>query len=151
MRLQIVHPALFAKKTVSVFVLAFALLPLVTLKQDLPALLYAGALVLLHAFVLVAYLYRVRFRELDADWRSLVARLLALAVVMYLLSAASRFSPDEGLGTLGAQMLAISVLHTAVLVLLMARVVPASGAPAAEAPRTEVGRAETVERASAKR
>ena len=78
LRFVLSDSGLFVKKTVAVFVLSFALIPLVDVKGELPALLYAGALVILHVFVMGIYLYRVRFRELDADVRSLLARVLAV-------------------------------------------------------------------------
>ena len=122
MQLRLVEPRLFLRKTASVFVLAFVLIPLVGMRSELPALLYAGTLVLLHIFVLVIYLYRVRFRELDPDWRSLSARVLALVAVTYLLSAVSRFEAGSPLSQLMLQMLGLSVLHTVMLALLMVRV-----------------------------
>ncbi len=125
MRFVLSDSGLFVKKTVAVFVLSFALIPLVDVKGELPALLYAGALVILHVFVMGIYLYRVRFRELDADVRSLLARVLALVVVTYLLFAVSSFEEGSRLSTLALQMLGLSALHTVMLVLLMGRVLPA--------------------------
>ncbi len=121
-RLSIEDPRLFAVKTVSVFALAFALLPLVSVKDGLPATLYAGGLVLLHVVILGVYLYRVRFQDLDSDRRSLIARLVALAVMTYLLMVVSSFDPDSSMGTLALQMLAVSVVHMGVLLLFMVRV-----------------------------
>lgn len=134
MRARLVDARLFVVKTVSVFVLSLALVPLVALKQELPVLLYAGGLVVLHIFVVGIYVYRVRFRDLDPDWRSLVARVLALAVVTYLLFAGSSFAPDASLVTLTMQMVAVSVLHTLVLVLLMVRIEPRRASPLIERP-----------------
>ncbi len=125
LRFVLSDSGLFVKKTVAVFVLSFALIPLVDVKGELPALLYAGALVILHVFVMGIYLYRVRFRELDADVRSLLARVLALVVVTYLLFAVSSFEEGSRLSTLALQMLGLSALHTVMLVLLMGRVLPA--------------------------
>lgn len=122
MRLAVTDMGLFVRKTVAVFVLSIALVPLIAAKGTLPALLYAGALVVIHVGVLVIYLYRVRIRELDPDLRSLAARLLALAVVSYLLVAASSFGPDTPRSTLVLQMLAVSALHMVVLLLMMVRV-----------------------------
>jgi hypothetical protein len=124
-RLTIEDPRLFVVKSVSVFVLAFMLLPMVAVKDGLPAMLYAGGLVLLHLVILGIYLYRVRFQDLDADRRSLIARLVALAVMTYLLMVVSRFDPDSSMATLALQMLGVSVAHMVVLVLFMVRVHPA--------------------------
>lgn len=124
-RLTIEDPRLFIVKSVSVFVLAFMLLPLVAVKDGLPATIYAGGLVVLHLVILAIYLYRVRFQDLDADRRSLIARLVALAVMTYLLMVVSRFDPDSSMSTLALQMLGVSVAHMAVLLLFMVRVHPA--------------------------
>ncbi len=122
LRVELTDSALFITKTVTVFAVSFALLPLVDLKSDIPAMLYVVSLVVLHLFVLAIYLYRVRVRELDPDARSVVARLLAVAVVVYLLFAVSSFEEGAPLSTLALQMLGLSVLHTAMLALLMVRV-----------------------------
>jgi len=121
-RVRLSDSRLFVRKVVSVFALAFALLPLVSLKTDIPALTYVGSLIVLHVGVVIVYVYRVRFRELDPDWRSLTARLLALGFVIYLLFAFSKFAVDASIGVLAAQLFVLSVLHAAVLVLLMARI-----------------------------
>ncbi len=122
MRAHLVEPRLFLVKAVSVFVLSLALVPLVAMKQQLPAMIYAGGLVVLHIFVLVAYFYRVRFGELDPDRRSLIARVVALVVVSYLLFAASVFEPGTPIWPMTLQMLGVSVLHTLILLLLMVRI-----------------------------
>lgn len=121
-RLSLTEPRLFAIKTASVFLLAFMLLPLVSVKDGMPATLYAGGLVALHVVILGIYFYRVRLRDLDADRRSLVARVFALVVMTYLLMVVSRFDPESSISTLALQMLAVSVVHMAVLLLFMVRV-----------------------------
>jgi len=125
MRFAISNPRLFLSKTVMVFVLSFALIPLLQWKSDLPALAYAGSMVVLHVFILGIYLYRVRFRDLDPDRRSLVARVLGLAITSYLLSTTSSFNAESSVATLALQMLAVSLIHMGILALLMVRVVPA--------------------------
>lgn len=124
MRFVLSNPRLFAVKTASVFVLSFALVPLLQWKDDLPALLYTGSLVGLHVFILGVYLYRVRFRDLDPDRRSLVARVLGLAITVYLLSATSAFDADSSIPQLALQMLGVSLVHMLILALLMVRAVP---------------------------
>lgn len=128
MRFVLNNPRLFLVKTLSVFALSFALIPLLQSKGDLPALAYTGSLVALHIFVLGIYLYRVRFRDLDPDRRSLIARILGLAITTYLLSATSTFDPDSPVTELAAQMLAVSLVHMGILALLMVRAVPAGTA-----------------------
>lgn len=126
MRFVLSNPRLFLLKTASVFVLSFALVPLLQWKDELPALLYTGSLVALHVFILGIYLYRVRFRDLDPDRRSLVARILGLAITVYLLSATSAFDADSSIPRLAMQMLGVSIVHMVILLLLMVRVVPAN-------------------------
>jgi RsiW-degrading membrane proteinase PrsW (M82 family) len=116
------QPRLFLRKTAVTLMATFALLPLISLKSDLPALAYLIGLVVLHIAVLVVYVYRVRFRDLDGDLRSLGARVFALAVVTYLLFALSSFSADATRGELMLQLLLVMVLHTVLLLLLMVRV-----------------------------
>jgi tellurite resistance protein TehA-like permease len=112
---------LFWKKTLAVFGLSLLVIPLVELRGGLPAIAYMVGLVVLHAFVLVIYFYRIRFRELDPDTRSLIARIGALAVMVYLLTAVTDFQESTPMSTLVLQMLGVSLLHTVVLALLMLR------------------------------
>ena len=135
MRFVLSNPRLFLVKTSSVFALSFALVPLLQWKDDLPALVYTGSLVALHVFVLGIYLYRVRFRDLDPDRRSLIARVLGLAITVYLLSATSTFDADSSLPRLATQMLGVSLVHMLILALLMVRAVPTGQASASASPR----------------
>ncbi|TAJ17626.1 MAG: hypothetical protein EPO65_10775 [Dehalococcoidia bacterium] len=131
MRFVLNNPGLFAVKTATVFVLSFALIPLLGWKDDVPALVYTGSMVALHVVILVVYLFRVRFRDLDPDRRSLIARVLGLAITTYLLSATSSFNPESSTRQLALQMLAVSLVHMGILALLMVRIAPAeSEAPA---------------------
>eukprot|EP00466_Bigelowiella_natans_P021619 jgi/Bigna1/83970/fgenesh1_pg.119_\ len=116
---------LLAKKTVFVFILTYALIPLVMLKSELPKMIYTIFLVLLHVFILVAYFYKVNIRELDPDWKSLCARMTALMFTSYLLYIAARKkkgSKERELVQTCIEMLVICVIHTVVLVLLVVRV-----------------------------
>lgn len=128
MQFVLSDPRLFLVKTTSVFALSFALVPLLQWKDDLPALAFTGSLVVLHIFVLGIYLYRVRFRDLDPDRRSLFARALGLVITVYLLSATSTFDADSSIPRLAAQMLGVSLVHMLILALLMVRAVPAEQA-----------------------
>lgn len=121
-RVTMVDWGLFAKKTAAVFALSLLLVPLVEMKGGMPAVVYMVGLVVLHVFVLGIYFYRVRFRELDPDPRSLLARVGALAFMVYLLAVASNFDEATPMSTLLLQMLGVSVLHAVVLALLMLRV-----------------------------
>ena len=120
MRFTLVDRRLFLGKTACVFALTLLVVPLAAVADGLPADLYVIGLIALHVFVLGIYLYRVRFRDLDPDPRSLVARIAALVVVVYLLAAMADFRTD--LVMLAVQMVVISLLHTLVLALLMIRV-----------------------------
>lgn len=128
MQFVLSDPRLFLVKTTSVFALSFALVPLLQWKDDLPALAFTGSLVVLHIFVLGIYLYRVQFRDLDPDRRSLFARALGLVITVYLLSATSTFDADSSIPRLAAQMLGVSLVHMLILALLMVRAVPAEQA-----------------------
>ncbi|HRC62955.1 MAG: hypothetical protein K1X87_10775 [Dehalococcoidia bacterium] len=122
MRLSMTSWPLFLKKTAAVFALSLLVVPLVGMKGGVPATVYLIGLVALHLFVLGIYFYRIRFRELDHDLRSLIARVAALAFVGYLLVAVSDFDESTPRSTLLTQMLVVSLLHTVVLVLLMVRI-----------------------------
>ncbi len=132
MRFALSNPRLFLTKTLMVFALSFALIPLLQWKSDLPAMAYAGSMVVLHVFILGVYLFRVKFRDLDPDRRSLIARILGLAITSYLLSTTSSFSAESSTGRLALQMLGVSLVHMAILALLMVRVVPGALAEPAE-------------------
>lgn len=122
MRITMTDWPLFLKKTAAVFALSLLLVPLVELKGGVPAMVYVVGLVVLHVFVLGIYFYRIRFRELDPDVRSLFARVGALAFMIYLLAVASDFDQSTAMSTLVVQMAGVSLLHTVVLALLMIRI-----------------------------
>ena len=121
MRIELLDRQLFVRKTIAVFASSFVLLPLLEFRNTVPALLYAAALVVLHVIVLVIYLYRVTPSQLVESWRGVTGRVLALAVVFYLLVLLSRFDDDASRSTLAAQLFAVAVLHGVVLLLISAR------------------------------
>ncbi len=121
MRIELLDRQLFVRKTIAVFASSFVLLPLLEFRSTVPALLYAAALVVLHVIVLVIYLYRVTPSQLVESWRGVMGRVLALAVVFYLLVLLSRFDDDASRSMLAAQLLAVAVLHGVVLLLISAR------------------------------
>lgn len=120
--LRLQEPRLFLIKAASVLALSLALLPILAIKSSIPAFVYVGALIVIHIFVLAIYFYRVRFRDLDPNFRSLIARLIALVVVTYLLAVVSRFEPESSWTTLSYQMLGITAFHALLLALIMVRV-----------------------------
>ncbi len=119
-RLTVQH-RVFLWKSVSVLALTALVLPLLRLKDGMPAVVYVGALLLLHVVVLALYLYRTRVRSLDGDWHSLVARVAALAFMAYLLAVVSRPGASASNGVLIAKIVAVSVLHIVILALLNVR------------------------------
>ncbi len=140
MRIELLDRTLFIRKTIAVFAASFALVPLLELRSAVPALLYVAGLVVLHVIVLVIYLFRVPMRQLASSWRGVTARVLALAVVFYLLVLLSRFDEDASQATLAAQLFLVAVLHAIVLLLISARLIrpgetsPAQGAGAEPRP-----------------
>ena len=121
---RLLEPRMFVWKAVSVLLLSAALFPVLSVKDGIPATVYAVALVVLHIAILGIYLYRVRFRDLDPDARALALRVIALIVVSYLLVIVSRFDPDGPRSTLAMQLLAITAFHAILLALVMIRVEP---------------------------
>jgi len=120
-RFELLEPRLFLWKAASVLLLSFALFPILSLKDGIPATIYVGGLVALHVVVLAIYLYRVSFRSLEPDIRALAIRVAALAVVTYLLLIVSRFDPDSSRGTLALQLLGVTLFHAVLLALVMIR------------------------------
>ena len=130
MRVEILDRALFVRKTIAVFAASFALVPLLELRSAVPALLYVVGLIVLHVIVLIVYLFRVPVRQLASSWRGVTARVLALAVVFYLLVLLSRFDEEASRAALAAQLFLVAVLHAVVLLLLTARLIrPGQGGP----------------------
>lgn len=121
---RLLEPRLFLWKAASVLLLSAALFPVLSIKDGIPATVYAGSLVVLHIAILGIYLFRVRFRDLDPDARALALRVMALIVVSYLLVIVSRFDPDGPRSTLAMQLLAITAFHAILLALVMIRVEP---------------------------
>lgn len=117
-----VDTKLFVSKVLVVVLLSFGLVPLIIYKERISAVAYAAVLVGLHVLILVAYCWKVRIRSLDADWRAVVARVLALAASLFLLSLATHIQASAGnLGLLCTKVAALCVVHMAVLALLSIR------------------------------
>jgi hypothetical protein len=123
-RLVLLKPALFLRKVVLVVVASYALLPLLAYKSSIPGALYVTLLILIHVGVLVLYLYRITFRDLDVDRLSLGGRILGLAVVTWLLTVVSGWQDRAHIGVLAVQMLVLCLVHTIMLALLMVAVEP---------------------------
>lgn len=136
-RIELLDRPLFIRKTVAVFASSFVLLPLLEFRSEVPALLYAAALVVLHVIVLIVYLFRVPMRELASSWRGVAVRVLALAVVLYLLVLLSRFDENASQATLAVQLFFVAVLHAVVLLLISARLARESESPSTAAASAE--------------
>jgi hypothetical protein len=121
-------PRLFWTKTLVIVLASYLFVPIMALHDagDLSSLAYAIILVVLHLAFLVIYLYKVQVRKLDADYRSVAARVLGLAFCVALLMVVSQFiQADAGqLGKLALVLLLLCVVHTAILFLLMVKTEP---------------------------
>jgi hypothetical protein len=85
-RLVLRQPRLCMQKTGLVVVASYSLVPLLMSKSSLPAWVYGLLLIVIHVLVLLVYLFRVRFMQLDADRRALAARVLGLGFSVWLLT-----------------------------------------------------------------
>jgi len=119
----LIKPILFLRKTIWVIVASYALVPLLLYKNNLPATLYASLLILIHVFVLIVYLYGVKFFQLDVDRVSLGGRVIGLLAVIYLLTIVSGWESDSNLPHLLLQMMVLCFVHTVVLAFLMVAIV----------------------------
>lgn len=122
-RCELIQPRLFVAKTLFIFAATFAFVPLIAANAEgrISGIVYAVILVVLHVVFLVVYFWRVRFRELDPNWRSLVARCLGLAASVYLLYLVAGHLSDN-LGQLSLELLGLCAVHTFVLLLLTIRI-----------------------------
>uniref|UniRef100_A0A0G4H203 Uncharacterized protein n=1 Tax=Chromera velia CCMP2878 TaxID=1169474 RepID=A0A0G4H203_9ALVE len=113
---------LFLWKTAFVFVFTFALVPLIELENRIPGTVYAVFLIVLHLVILVIYFWRVHFRALDADWRSLTGRIVGLLASIALLYFAAKNEYKSNIGILCGYMFMLVIIHTLILALLTVRV-----------------------------
>lgn len=134
-RLIIIDKALFVRKLFMLLAFSAGLVPLLMNKNRVGIALYVTVLLLLHAYVLVVYLWRVSWREFLRSKRQFMVRLSAILFFSYLLSKL-RF--DEHISSV-IVLLCISVfLHIMILLLLMVKMEPAlSYEPASDAPDDE--------------
>jgi len=122
-RFRLLRPRLFLTKTVFVVLASYAFLPLIAAHNAgrVSAVAYACILVALHLGFVAVYFYRVRFRDLDGDWRSLGARLLGLVCCVFLLALVASSLPKD-MGMLSVELLGLCAVHTLILALLMVEV-----------------------------
>ena len=131
--LSIPKPKLFIGKTLFVWAASFAFIPLIAANNAgrITAVTYAAVLIALHVLFLVIYFWRVPFRDLDSNWRSLAARLLGLAASVYLLYIVAGSLPSN-LGLLAIDLLGLCCVHTLILLLLTVKVDTAPKTPPVE-------------------
>ena len=119
-RCMLPQPRLFQYKLAFTVVLSYALLPLTLFKSRLPSITYISFIIGIHVIVLFVYFWRVYVCGLDPDWRSLLARLAALALVIGLLFLIADESPEDW--WLAAWLALLCCVHGLVLALLMVKV-----------------------------
>ena len=81
-------------------------------------------LLVIHVGVLVVYLWRVAFCQLDPNWRILGLRIPGLVVSIWLLSVVGSPSDEVDLIGVALQMILLCVLHAVVLLFLMVAIEP---------------------------
>lgn len=75
------------------------------------------------------YLWRVRIRALDPDWRAFTARLVAIGFAVWLLDLATKLEGGQDVPRLCLNMLVLCAAHCLVLALLTVRVLKRSDQP----------------------
>lgn len=127
------EPRLFVAKTLFIWVATYAFIPLIAAdqKHTISATVYAVSLVVLHLVFIVVYFYKVRFRQLDNNWRSLTARVVGLLACVYLLYLVAGHLPKQ-LGVLSLYLLGLCTVHSLILVLLSVKVEGAVKVPPPE-------------------
>eukprot|EP00212_Chloropicon_laureae_P005469 CAMPEP_0197492874 /NCGR_PEP_ID=MMETSP1311-20131121/16427_1 /TAXON_ID=464262 /ORGANISM="Genus nov. species nov., Strain RCC856" /LENGTH=185 /DNA_ID=CAMNT_0043038001 /DNA_START=38 /DNA_END=595 /DNA_ORIENTATION=+ len=112
-----------AYKTLAVVVLSYLLLPLVAVKKEVYPFIYTSLLIITHVGVLILYFYKVKYRKLDGSWRSLTARILALAFCIGLLFVVANHEKTGNMAVLAAYVTGLILVHALILVLLTVRAV----------------------------
>ena len=120
---ELQDPTLFLAKNLFIWVATFAFIPLIAADQAgrISSLIYAVLLVALHVVFIVVYFWRVQFRSLDANRRSLAARVVGLLACVYLLYVVAGHLPER-LGMLALMLVGLCVVHSFILALLSVRV-----------------------------
>jgi hypothetical protein len=123
LQIRLTNPKLFLQKTLVIVLASYAFIPLIALHNggEISALIFALILVILHLAFIIIYIYKVKFRELDGDRRSLIMRILGLIVCVGLLVLVAEFLPDK-LWLLAIELLGLCLVHTFILCLLMVEV-----------------------------
>lgn len=112
------QPRLFLQKVGAIILGTAILVPLVHFKLLLPAVLYLGALLLLHVYFFTIYLMRVKWHQLRANHTGFATRLLGILLFSYLLTLLHY----QGAATILAVNIGLAILlHTLILLFLMMR------------------------------
>jgi hypothetical protein len=122
---KIVYPdkVLFLKKTLFIVAATYLFIPIMYLHDvgDITGLAYALILVALHVIFIAVYCYRVKLKQLDADNKSLAARILGLLFCVALLLLVSNYvtADSDNIPMLSLILLGLCAVHTLILFLLM--------------------------------
>jgi hypothetical protein len=114
------EPRLFWRKVVMVTLALLVLEPLTYYKLYVPSVVYLSVILAVHIIFLYVYISHVPWRELWIDKQGLLARIIGIVIVGYLL-ALVHVSPN--LLVILVNILAMSVLHSFILLLLMLKAV----------------------------
>ncbi len=119
--MRIDQPQLFFKKLATLLGVTIVLVPLIHYKLLIPTMLYVGALLLLHVYILFVYLSRVNWRVLRANRAGFALRLLGIGLFSYMLTLLHY----QGTTLIVLLSIAAAVtIHALILLLLMARTAP---------------------------
>jgi hypothetical protein len=113
------EPRLFWRKVAMVTLALLVLEPLTYYKLYVPSVMYLSLILAVHVIFLYVYISHVPWRELWADKQGLLARIIGIVIVGYLLALVH---VSRNLLVILVNILAMSVLHSFILLLLMLRV-----------------------------
>lgn len=118
--IELHQPRVFWRKVATVTIALLVLEPLLYFKLYIPSMIYLAAILAMHVIFLYVYVSHVPWRLLWADKRALLARAIGILTVGYLLTLVHT-SPS--LLVIFANIIAMSVLHGFILLLLMLKTV----------------------------
>jgi hypothetical protein len=112
------EPRIFWRKVVTVTLALLILEPLTYYRLYVPSVMYLSLILVVHVLFLYVYISHVPWRELWAVKRGLLARTIGIVIVGYLLALVHI---SQNLWVILMNILAMSVLHSFILLLLMLR------------------------------
>lgn len=118
--IELHQPHIFWRKVATVTIALLVLEPLLYFKLYVPSMVYLGAILAMHVVFLYVYISHVPWRLLWVDKRALLGRAIGIVIVGYLLTLVHA-SPS--LLIIFANIIAMSVLHGVILLLLMLKTV----------------------------